>query len=1694
MDGSFGGGVTNTSPRGGDINTQVKQISIKAPNMSLKSLGPQATPSYGLSDLTPDIQASPAINNQPSNVNNAAYTAMLGDQNNLVSNYQSALAESQQSGGYSPTTDVVVGQAKQQAMKIASGALMNFMANPDVPDEQKSNAASMVYDPNSAAYSPTQMLAMKGLDADSSSDSSKEAANQRLDVGGWVNQYNTEMQARQQIYNSVKVQTDPNALSKAYDFITGIVPGVSNIRNAKALSSAGIGSFGSNLVKTFLEKGGLEKSTSEYLDSLPADQSLNAAQNMADVLSAHPGNVITTPDEVTRRDVLDNALSGQGVSTTQQILGNIGGWADAVMLGGVLKNAVKGAIVEGGENLGKTSVEDVARQTAAQDTSSVVNPAATSVDPAPSNYTKINQNTLGNFLKSRETQFYNSGNGIPYTKNPQTALSSAIQDAIRSDVQPNSVFMNVKNTNPDMTKALYDDMTQDTTGTVAQAVTGAARTDALAGPVIPEIANEDGSVTSKVSTPDTMQRIRDQIPPQVMDFINHDGLSQFDQNEKALTNAWKVNQFQNAIGMTPRNEMFQLLPDMTNYVENPQGFSFRGVYGPQDAGFSNAQDALDTARFALRNTGASDESLGLLQRQADKYVPVDKSEWDRLPQNGDYLVSVDHDYRISPGDVSRANEVGEAGGMEAGSLGKEMPDGRVWSPWTFKRTQLARKLISSGQSGMLSNHLLDFGSQLPSNLYTAALASAERGAGIEKSLDKVVGEFSKSWKGLDTPTKQVLHDEILSANAASRPYDFQGLIANGASQEDTKVLKKFGQIQDTLWYLRNKYLTKQLDNAGYEEYVHTNSMTNMPVRRLGQGTLKGDVKYWNPDTGNVEVKSASDVADMYKNGGGVARLRQPFTTANGDTAEYVLHTTNPNDGYLRAFNQNSQVLNYRPGHYDVRYNKPMYVIQEVNGGAKNAAKGGFDQAVSTASTTSEAKLIADRLTAQTGDTHYYRPSNEMLASEISHHEMDLSVAQGQSSFRARGKMLQDGNTPVNNLSLNHIQNPIESVMHSIAPLSKKIALQDVADTIKQKAVNFYSDLLPADNNGRPLIPTDLRDVRYRNVGNYDPKRIGDARTAFAYSNMLEHSYANLLDKGTKFALNSVADSFGQAALKTTGIVQKGANAGEIAARYMSNKSLTRGAKSLTFNATLGLSPFKQIILQGSQAAQLAALNPKWMVSSKAFWQPTYIALRSMGLDASNALVRQAEKSAWGADSDAVYKQFQRSGIAAGIDHQSFVSGAVNDMTRNMIANASDNAISKIMRPARAVNTWSRKLGFDAGEFYSRTTSWAAHRDMYEQKGMNVFDDAVADRVTGESINYTGAMNSAGQLPSNKNALSIALQFTQNSQKQLLNAFTNRSIDSAVRNRLKVLNLALYGLPLGGVMSYMSQVQDPDQRMILSQGLEGWAINKALSLSTGDKTAIDWSSLNPTGVSGAADLIHTLWTDGFGAMMARTPAGSLLWGGNPRLSSAISSLAKYVHISDNYGTPETFADVATNFAKISSGFTNLFKAKYLYEFNKKINSSGSVSDADAKGWGDTIGTAMGFPTINEGINYYLQNQNSQDQKDDQANVKALYTQMKQHYESDLLGGNQLEYTQNVLNEAHRAFGDDQYAQAELSRLINQDFANGQTQMMQMALKNCSMYNNGHCQEIIDNTNFTDPNTKATLKALVQNGDDFKPDEK
>lgn len=1243
---------------------------------------------------------------------------------------------------------------------------------------------------------------------------------------------------------------------------------------------------------------------------------------------------------------------------------------------------------------------------------------------------------------------------------------------VKSRVQPTTISQNYKDTNPDKARATLDAAVLDNSGEASEALYGTTRTDAVSNDILPEMRNADGSVMAKVSTPERNLELSESTDLNILDFASNDGAIYAFTSEKAQARAATVARFENVIGMQPRKEMFQI-------AESGQGVAIRAVYGPTEGGFSSADDAMSMARWALREEGIADDQIKLLTRDGSNYREVSKEEFDiiagkdvirGLPsgasgyilarQPKDFLVAVDHFTPFRPGDVAQ------------------------WAEADVKYNIFDRLGLLTGKAGVgsLQRHLVDSHSMLHPNITLGANVAVDRAAGLEKELLELGKTFADGFAKADKEIQGVMTKLVKEANEMGKEHSYREMIAAGLRDTEIQAMKDWRKYWDTIYQLENADMAKTLRARGFYEYVDEMSDTRLfakPVARSQTGKVG---KVYDPSTGEVTRLSDAQMKELYDKEGLVARLRQPLVVGD-DAVEHIVSVNAPGKNYLRAITDSTQVLNYRKGYYSVHYKDPYFIIEKVKNSRGETL---YERAVATAGNKRDAEAMASSKAATEGkvfnDDYFVR--GDIKKMDMSSDDYwDLQQVRGRSAQRVRGKRLEEADSNVTDPSQANILDPVDSLILAARSVSHRVAMRDMLETTKARFMSQYEEFLPTGEFGQKVLPSNLADVMYRGGGPENAKKLGDARTTFEYIKYLEDGYINHIDDTYKATLKGIADIAGNAGLGKT----------DKALRWMAEgRGPSAMGKNLAFNMYLALNPLRQFIVQGHQAIQLTANYPRWVASGQALPQVTVLMAKQMGVKLPEVMLKSAGLTAKQADE--MFEQFKRSGQVAAIDKQNLVRGALLDLSDQM--NLGKTVAGKAWQISTAPLTWSRKLGFDAGENVNTMTAWLANRDDALRRGLDMSDYTVQAEVAGKARNYTYNMNAAGDMPYNQNMLAAVFQFMQVPHKAMLGMTTNRVLTPMQKSRLLAFNATMYTLPPAAMLSWFGEggldvlPEDGEARDAIIQGLEGYTLNKLLSLSTGEDSTVDWSGLSPMDVYGSMEFVHSLFTTDAGTIISSTPSGQLLFGNNPRLTNFAKSAARYFNLVDDYTDPTTFGQVALEFGKLSSGFSNAYKAAYVLEYNKKYGTLGGNTNSNIPN-PNAIALVFGFQSITDAQNRYVNDALYKKSKDFEADVKEYYKGVKSHLLSKYPGMTDSEFASKVPNEAWRVWGNEDYrARQMLQTELRRDLQNKDVRLYQRILRDNNMMSAEELKGLMKATKFDSEEQRQKALDIVDYMNKYK----
>lgn len=1233
----------------------------------------------------------------------------------------------------------------------------------------------------------------------------------------------------------------------------------------------------------------------------------------------------------------------------------------------------------------------------------------------------------------------------------EQTVSNATRRGTRSTVQPTAPSQNIKDVNPAKARGAHEIAAADDTGEAAKALYGTTRVEAVANDLLPEVVEIAQTVRNKASNIDQYHKRGITPNPEIIDFVENTGELHYWKAEKVQARAEVVHDFRNATGLTTKDEMFQVKP-LSN-----GGVGIRAVYGPAQGGFKDPVAAVEHVKYALRDRGVIDDNIMLLARTGEDYSPTTIKEIEakrsladefrrkkkKIPEELrepiDYKVGVGYDYSFDVSDVTMSGKL----------------DTR------FNIFDRSRAFLGDKQ-GSIQRHVLDPASFLDPKLIIGANVAVDRAAGLEKELSDLGRVFSEEFAKLPTERRGALTDFIKKANAEGIETNIINTKAAGFNDNERDILSVWRELWDTVYWLENRDLNTSLRAQGYKTYRDVGSGTELFVRPVGRSQAGSSVKIYDTENDVMHTLNSSDLSSLYEGGGTIAKMRQPVKVGD-EVAEFVSVANESTSSYLRAVNQSDIVLNHRHGYYQVHYKDPKFIVKVEKDSGGNVL---FERTIATAGSTKDADHMVKRFVDTDGGEYYHRKDVKGRASD-NEDGWDMNVSGGRTAQRIRGKRLEDSSSPVRDTSHEHILDPVEALTKSVRSVSRRTSMRNYLEASKGRMVNQFGHLFP-QVNGKPTWPNNIKDIKNR--GGVDNKELADARSNYEYVNYLENGYVNAIDDTYKALLNTLGDTLGEAGFAK---LEKGALALEGArgpAGFM---------KSMSFTAYLASNPLRQIIVQSHQALQLFAnFSPKYITNAST--KTLVLGAKLRGADKlPTSLLKSSGLTQAGADQ--LFKEYKRSGLHAAVDVNNLVRGDLTQLAETTFA-------GKTLKAIKTPLTLARKWGFDAGEQANVMTAWLVHREQATGGIHRALTTTEADTVTGLARNFTYNMNAAGDLPYNQNWMNVAFQFLQVPHKALTTMTTNRILSPGNKVKLAAFNTVMYGVPIGTAANILKDIlpDNVEVRDALEYGMETVMLNKLISLTTGTDTRIDFSNLAPNDILGFADTLVEILTmkEGIGGIIAGSPSGQLLFGRNPKVTNAFKTAARFFNVTNDYEDPTTFSEVAKDFASISSGFSNMFKARYALKYGQKISTSGSISDEKVT-TPEAIASALGFGTLDEAASYKIKDELYREGTAFRKDVTDWYTELKRRLAKQDMSTQEYEYSSRIMSEAWRVFssvGDVKAKEIVLS-LIKKDAKNNDMGLVNNLMNNMGWLNEDDVRRMIkDLPEDQADKRKALLQAL------------
>lgn len=1513
--------------------------------------------------------------------------------------------------------------------------MMDIAADPSLPIEQRQAVVSGFVPPDTASRSFFDRTANAAAMANSEDDDNDETEMVRLDTSRSIYEVDAYNGWVQQEINRLEGLSNPNTFSLIRDAVLTMLPFYEQASGLQVSSQFLEGGMSAgNIAQAMALMGSNKEAVRDALMAMPPEQRRDMANKLMEVVVQSSGPTAFNQNHIVMMNELNAYLRGHSYGDEDAMLDNLFSLLDSTIIAspfikagegivGLARGATEGIragkAVERAERALKAldelpnAADEIAAVKADQPLLLEYKPApamsfADDVDNIIDNmpieapkveYDELRANITNNIgqpgdidniinnsriidrmtseqindvrqslgaIRDRKIAYDNPNFSIQYP-----TASNVARQRVRTTVSPKSVSQAYANTNAGKSRALHEATLNDKTGRMADIAYGTNKTDAMANDTLGEVRNMDGSVRNKVEFDEAAPAPDNTLVREIQEAR---GDIHFTKQEKAGLRAKAKDAWRDIQGMFPRTAM-------STVGDNPRGVSFDMVYGPRDGGFSDANTAINQAKFALAKYGVTDKQIEVLKFDGTGYVPV--KEW---ADRGNYLIRVKHEYEFSPADAVE------------------------WSLTKSGNWKMFDALppMFSGSSGGLASHLIPSTAVVDKTLLDAASVAADRSAWIMKRLLELGNEYATKYKALDVNQKALVDGYIFKANAQGLKFNSQKLLSIGMTNKAVDALRSWKKVQDTLYHFENVDAIKTLRSRGFMHYID-NAGTDLIVKPVAINQT-GDVRVVF-DGEKVRPIDRKELAEVYAKGGTIAETRG-VNEWGGEAFNYVVVRNTSDSSYLRQISDSDQILTYRDGYYTVRYTNPYFLRKQV----KTKDGSTYWKAIATAADRKTADAELARLKATDVEGEYALTGDLKKGStEYDDIQWESMVNNGRTAQRIRGQRLAEAGSTESDLNKLFIESPEESLIKSIASLSNRVSHRDFIETAKKRYTNQFGHLL-TKKKGVVQWPSDVREIAKENAA-ASIGEVADARATWRYIEAVDSGYVNLIDDASKNFFKFFSDVAGRAGWSH---LESGLRAAE-------EFGPTGWARKKAFRLLLAYNPLRQLPVQAMQALPvILATNPTAIPRiANQFMLLNYIARGGDTNSFFKAMAKQATGLTKEQANDLV-KNYELSGFEASVKANSLIRDDMKGLVDRGIAQKAGRVVG---RPG----DFLQKIGFEAGENLLMRSVWLSEYDrlLRAKKGGKIGMDDL-ETLNAKVRHLTLNMNRAGELPYNENFLSAFMQFFQAPHKAFAQVVMgHKGLTNSERFRLGALYITTYGLGANYITDMISKIvpENSGLRDAIEGGVFNILLNRTLSSLYGQDVNTDFSdSLRLFTVPNFVQFTKDLLGLQFGEMITNSPSASLVFGDNPRVTRFVKSVMRPFTIENGW-TPEEFQHVGVTFLNIFSGGSNIWKAKYILEHHKQVGSMGQTIDWESN-YVEAILKAGGFATMDE-VRYYALNDKtykaSQAFKDD---INNFVKETSRRLALEGISNQDAEYWLKMMAEAQRIYGFDPDANKEI----------------------------------------------------------------
>lgn len=1209
------------------------------------------------------------------------------------------------------------------------------------------------------------------------------------------------------------------------------------------------------------------------------------------------------------------------------------------------------------------------------------------------------------------------------------AESSVARRTVRTDVDFSSVSQRVKDVNPSKARAIHAAVVADKTDDAAKALYGTTRTEAIVNDILPEVAEAGGTVRGKVIMDES-------VPTPDADFIKTkkkaQGDSHLSPDEKAATRNQVKSDFENVVGLVPHRSM-------STVGDVPTGVKFDQVFGPKEGGFASARQARDQVKFSLAKYGVKDDEIEVLARDPQgNFSPVETI--DETP--GEYLVRVKYDYEFSPADTV---------GYTLTSSNK------------FWRLFDALPAMFSGKTGGLAQHLIPAVNINDSLLTNAASAVADKSAWYRQGLEQLGNDYAAKFTQLDEYNRNLVTSYIIEANNKGLKFNPATLRGRGMSEGAVDTVRTWKKAQDTLWHFENIDLNKTLRAKGWFRYVDQTGNSDLIVKPVGKGALSRGENVMN-EQGKLVKLDDRQLTELYENGGTIAQLRRPMEVED-DVVEHIVVKQNAESSYTRRIRDDDPTLNYRDGHYTVRYKDPYFITKTVSG------KGGktFSRAVATARNRLDAEQLLGRLEATDNVGKYnLRGDVKKNPSDYEDYQWDEIVNSGRTSQRVRGKRLANASGQQTDPAHIHIETPEESLVGAISSLSTRMASRDFLETAKKRWMNQFGNTLGEADAGK--FPADVRAIGANSLRG-KVSDVVDAKNTWRYIDAMDSGYVNLMDDFSKSFFNYMSDVSGRS--KSWAWLEGGLRkAGEFGP--------TGFARKKAFRMMLALNPLRQIVVQSMQAfPTILATNP--LAIPHIAGQMVLLSGFKRGLSAKDMAVWMDKTSRLATgmsvtDAEKMFDAWRMSGFEAAVDANTLIRDDLTKLVRTTMMQKVGGVISI---PADI----GQKVGFEAGENALMQSVWLSQYDLLRKSG-EAIDAEKLEIMNAKVRHLTGNMNKAGELPYNENALSAALQFLQAPHKAFATVVMgHKGLSQSERFRLSALYIMTYGIGANWVTDQVDKII-PDNwpgKGLMKDGFFNMTMNKVVGTLFQTEANTDYSdSLRLLQFPDMFKFWQNIASLELGEAMTASPSASLIFGSNPRVSNFIKELVRPFTVPEAR-TPEQLEVVGKGFLNMFSGTSNFLKAQYIMEHEQAMSATGNITDYHSS-YVDALAKLAGFSSQDEITGFAFSEKAYRMSQKPKEDIKKIIDEASRRLAVRGISTQETEYILGMLGEAQRVYKNDPFYLKLFNEQLVYKASRGESDIFESVLKLAGWSSKSDMQDLLNNSTLDESQKDTIMRAM------------